>query len=70
MGYIDYGKGGSVRILDRAVILFLNLCLFLGGILAPALLIARTPAYYRYEFEKNGIYSRAEDGTEWRRRSP
>ena len=58
-----------MRVLDRAVILFLNLCLFLGGILAPALLIARTPAYYRYEFQKNGIYSRIdEDGTEWRRR--
>ena len=53
-----------MRVLDRLAILVLNLCLFLGSILTPALLLARSPAYYHYEFEKNGIYAEQRaDGT-------
>ncbi len=58
-----------MKLLDRAVILLLNLCLFLTGILAPALLLASSPSYYHYEFEKNGIYAtHTKDGTEVRTR--
>ncbi len=41
---------------DRIVILLLNICLVALAILAPALLIAKSPAYYRFGFDVTGIY--------------
>lgn len=42
--------------LDRAVALMACLCLLLVGILCPALLLAREPAFYRMSFRACGIY--------------
>ncbi len=58
-----------MKILDRILILILNLCLLIASIVGPALLLASSPAYYHYEFRKNGIYAdTADDGTELRAR--
>ncbi len=54
-----------MKVLQKALILLFNLCLFVSAIILPALSIARSPEYYYREFEKNGIYSTvAEDGSE------
>ena len=60
-----------MKLLDRILILLLNLCLLIASIVGPALLLARSPAYYHYEFRKTGIYAtHASDGTELRTRIP
>ncbi len=55
-----------MKILDRLAVLLLNLCLAAVAILAPALLLASSPAYYRYEFEKTKLYAHEENGQEVR----
>ncbi len=53
-----------MRWLDRLATLLLCLSLFFAAIVAPALLIARSPAYYHRQFEKTGIYATAGEGGE------
>ena len=45
-----------MRLLDRLVILFLNLCLLALAILAPALALAKSPAFYSRTLRATGIY--------------
>lgn len=49
-----------MRWLDRIMTWLLCLSLLIAAIVAPALLLARSPAYYRTQFESTGIY--AKDG--------
>ena len=56
-----------MKILDRAAILLLNLCLLFTAILIPALSIAKSPSYFQSAFEKTGLYERiGEDGNHYR----
>ena len=56
-----------MKILDRAAVILLNLCLLVVFIIAPALMTASDPGYYEDQFEKNGIYSHTDkDGNEKR----
>lgn len=55
------------KIFDRISIIILNLCIFAVFIISPALTCAASHSYYKYEFEKNGIYaSEDESGAEER----
>ena len=49
-----------MKILDRAIIILINLAIIIATAVGPALLLASSPSYYRTQFEKNGIY--AEEG--------
>ena len=56
-----------LKIWDRVSILLFNILFVLVSISIPALSIASTPAFYKAQFEKTGIYaSLDEDGNEWR----
>ena len=56
-----------MKLLDRIVILLLNLCLLFSAILIPALCFAKSPAYFHRGFERTGIYERTgEDGQRYR----
>ena len=46
-----------MRFFDRAATLLLCLCLLLAAIITPALLLARSPIYYRTQFAITGIYA-------------
>ena len=56
-----------VKLLDRTVILLLNLCLLFSAILIPALTFAQSPTYFHRAFERIGIYEKVEeDGQAYR----
>ena len=46
-----------MKLLDRIVILLLNLTLLFSAILVPALSFAKSDAYYRRAFERTGMYA-------------
>ena len=53
-----------MKILDRAVIILINLAIIIATAVGPALLLASSPRYYRTQFEKNGLYEeKAENGS-------
>ena len=45
-----------MKIIDKTVIILLNICLLVTSIIIPALAIASDPEYYSQQFEKNEIY--------------
>ena len=52
-----------MKILDRLVIILINLAIIIATAVGPALILAGSPEYYRAEFEKNGLYAEIdEDG--------
>ena len=53
-----------MRWLDRLATLLLCLSLFFAAIVAPALLIAKSPAYYHRQFERTGIYATTDQNGE------
>ena len=56
-----------MKLLDRIMILLLNLALLFSAILVPALALAESPAYYRRAFARTGLYERiGEDGMAYR----
>ena len=57
-----------MKLLDKTMILLLNLCLLLSAILVPALCFIKSPAYYRSAFSRTGMYeSIGADGMTYRR---
>lgn len=56
-----------MKLLDRIVILLLNLCLLFSAILIPALSFAQSPDYFHRAFARTGLYARqGEDGVSYR----
>lgn len=54
----------KMKILDRIVIILINLAVIIATAVGPALILASSPSYYRNQFEKNGIYAEIlEDGS-------
>lgn len=51
----------KMKILDRAVIILMNLAIIIAAAVGPALLLASSPSYYHDQFEKNGVYATEEE---------
>ena len=50
-----------MKILDRAVIILINIAIIIATAVGPALILASSPSYYRNQFEKNELYSETLD---------
>lgn len=61
----------ALKAFDRIAIVLFNLFLLLVSILTPAIVIASSPAFYREQFERTGVYATVnENGEEERKIIP
>ena len=51
----------KMKVLDKAVVILINLAVIIAATVTPALILASSPSYYRNQFEKNGFYSKTDE---------